>query len=193
MKLTLCCLLFLTTSISIAQLSGMTKQETIDAIKSYYDSFKTGSYVYAEENGISKPGYDNYTKFTENYIVEIKDCNFKITYDVYDVPNDKIENTTTIEFNLDEIKNISKGKNEELKYKDKSKETLNRNMQFQMLKNRTIKVIKKYEKTTFTKDVNHFYIKIYPNYDAFPNQKQPNFKEILIVNYFNQLIGLCKN
>jgi hypothetical protein len=159
-----------------------TKQETIDAIKSYYDGFKTGSYGYTEEHGKAIAGSDNYTKFTDNYTTEITDCIFKMSFDVYDAANDKMGNTTTIELNLSDIKNLKKG----------SEEGINRNIMFQMAKNKKIKVYQKFEETTIIKEVNHFEIKIYPNYSAYPNQKHPDFKDDTIVNYFNQLIAFCK-
>lgn len=159
-----------------------TKQETIDAIKSYYDGFKTGSYVYAEENGKAIAGSDNYTKFTDNYTTEITDCIFKMSFDVYDAANDKIENTTTIELNLSEVQRLKKG----------SVERANRNIIFQMVKNKKIKVTQKTEKTAITKEVTHFKIKIYPNYNAYPHQKHPDFLDDMVVNYFNQLIAFCK-
>jgi hypothetical protein len=159
-----------------------TKQETIDAIKSYYDGFKTGSYVYAEENGKAIAGSDNYTKFTDNYSVEITDCNFKMSFDVYDAANDTIDNTTTIELNLSEVKGLKKG----------SEETVNRNILFQMVKSKKIKIAQKFQDTEVVKLVNHFEIKLSPNYDAFPNQKHPDFKDDMMVNYFNQLIAYCK-
>jgi hypothetical protein len=159
-----------------------TKQETIDAIKSYYEGFKTGSYSYAEENGKAMAESDNYTKFTDNYMLEITDCNFKMSFDVYDVANDKIENTTTIELNLSDIKNLKKG----------SVEGVNRNIIFQMVKNKKIKVTQKTEKTAITKEVTHFKVKIYPNYSAYPNQKHPDFLDDMVVNYFYQLIAFCK-
>jgi hypothetical protein len=159
-----------------------TKQETIDAIKSYYDGFKTGSYSYAEENGKAIAGSDNYTKFTDNYSVEITDCNFKISFEVYDAAKDTIENTTTIELNLSEVQRLKKG----------SQESVNRNILFQMAKNKKIKVSAKFKDKTILKEWSHFEIKIYPNYDAYPNQKHPVFKDDTIVNYFSQLIAFCK-
>jgi hypothetical protein len=159
-----------------------TKQETIDAIKSYYDGFKTGSYVYAEENGKAIAGSDNYTKFTDNYTTEITDCIFKMSFDVYDAANDKIENTTTIELNLSEVQRLKKG----------SVERANRNIIFQTVKSKKIKITQKFQDTEVLKTVDHFEIKIYPNYDAYPNQKHPDFKDDMIVNYFSQLIAFCK-
>lgn len=192
MRLTLCYLLFLTTILSYGQSSKLTKQETIDAIKSYYKTFKTGSYSYAEENGKAIAGSDNYTKFTDNYNVTISDCNLKMSFDVYNPNNNEIENTTTIALNFNEVKNLKKGKIEQLKLKSAIIEVLNRNIIFQMVKNKKIKVSQKFKDKTIQKEVNHFEIKIYPNYQAFPNQKQPNFKDDLMVNYFNHLIALCK-
>lgn len=160
-----------------------TKQETIDAIKSYYDGFKTGSYVFAEENGKAIAGSDNYTKFTDNYSVEITDCIFKMTFDVHDMDNnDEIENTTTIEFNLSDVKSFKKGR----------QEVTNKNILFQMMKNKKIKVSQKFKEETILKELSHFEIKIHPNYDAYPNQKQLDFEDTTIVNYFNQLIAFCK-
>jgi hypothetical protein len=158
------------------------KQETIDAIKSYYDGFKTGSYSYAEENGKAIAGSDNYTKFTDNYIVEITDCKFKLSFYVYDTANDKIDNTTTIELNLSEVQRLKKG----------SEQGVNRNIMFQMAKSKKIKVSKKFKDKAILKEWSHFEIKIYPNYDAFPNQKHPDFEDDTIVNYFSQLIAFCK-
>lgn len=187
MKLTLCFLLFLTTILTDAQ----SKQETIDAITSYYEGFKTGSCSYAEDNEKAISGSDNYTKFTDNYIVEINNCNFKMSYDVYDLTNNEIENSTTIELNLNEVKNLKKSKNEELHFKNGSKETLNRNILFQMINGKKIKVTQRFKEKTISKEITHFEIKIYPNYDAYPNQKHPDFKDDLIVTYFSQLIAHC--
>jgi hypothetical protein len=165
------------------QKQQFTKQETIDAIKSYYDGFKTGSYSYAEEHGKAIAGSDNYTKFTDNYSVEVTDCNFKISFDVYDMDNnDEIENTTTIEFNLSDIRSLKKG----------SQETANRNMMFKMVKNKKVKVSQKLKSETILKQLRYFEIKIHLNYNAYPNQKQPDFKEDMMVNYFNGLITYCK-
>ena len=192
LKSTLYYLLFLTTILSYAQPSEITKQETVDAIKDYYDRFKTGSYSYYEENGKAIAGSDNYTRFTDNYKVAITDCNFKISFDVYNVTTNEIENTSTVELNLNEVKDLKKDKNEELRFKNNSKETLNRNILFQMENHKTIKVSQRFKDKTIQKEVNHFDIKIYPTYKAFPNQKQPNFKDDLMVNYFNKIIALCK-
>jgi hypothetical protein len=164
------------------QKQQFTKQETIDAIKSYYEGFKTGSYVYAEEHGKATVGSDNYTKFTDNYKVEITDCNFIISFDVYNFSSDEIESTTTIEFDLSAIKNLKKG----------NVESVNRNILFKMVKNKKAKVYKKIRDETVLKQLNNFEIKIVPNYDAYPNQKHPDFKDDIIVNYFNQLIAFCK-
>nr|WP_315197690.1 hypothetical protein [uncultured Flavobacterium sp.] len=162
------------------QKNEFTKQQTIDAIKSYYEGFKTGSYVYAEEHGKAIAGSDNYTKFTDNYSVEITDCIFKISFDVYN--NDEIENTTTIELDFSNIKSLKKG----------SQEGVNRNILFQMVKSKKIKVSQKFKDKTILKEWSHFEIKIYPNYNAYPNQKHPDFKDDTIVNYFNQLIVFCE-
>lgn len=191
LKFTLCCLLFLTTILSYSQSSKLTKQETIDAIKEYYEYFKTGSYSYLEANGKAIVGSDNYTKFTDNYCVEITNCNFKITFDVYNTTSNEIENSTTIELNLNEVKNLKKSKNEELHFKNGSKETLNRNILFQMINGKKIKVTQRFNDKTLSKEITHFEIKIYPNYDAYPNQKHTDFKDDLILTYFSQLIAHC--
>jgi len=192
MKTRIILLLLLTTIISYSQSSKLTKQETIAAIKDYYEAFKTGSYSYAEANEKAIAGSDNYTKFTDNYIVEITDCYFKMSFDVYNPTNNEIENTTTIALNLNEVKNLKKGKKEQLQFKNNNAEVLNRNILFQMVKNKKIKVSQRFKDKTSTKEVNHFEIKIYPNYQAFPNQKQPNFSDDLMVNYFNQIITFCR-
>lgn len=192
MKTRIIFLLFLTTILSYGQSSELTKQETIDAIKSYYETFKTGSYSYAEANGKAIAGSDNYTKITDNYIVEITDCYFKMSFDVYNPTNNEIENTTTIALNLNEVKNLKKGKKELLQFKNNNAEVLNRNIDFQMVKNKKIKVSQRFKDKTSTKEVTHFEIKIYPTYNAFPNQKQPNFVDDLMVNYFSQLLQFCK-
>lgn len=191
MKTRIIFLLFLTTILSYAQSSELTKKETIDAIKSYYESFKTGSYSYAEANGKAIAGSDNYTKFTGNYKVTFTNCNFKISFDVYNVTTNKIENTTTVELNLNEVKNLKKGKKELLQFKNSNAEVLNRNIDFQMVKNKKIKVSQRFNDKTSTKEVTHFEIKIYPTYNAFPNQKQPNFKDDIMVSYFSQLLLFC--
>jgi hypothetical protein len=165
------------------QKQQLTKQETIDAIQSYYEGFKTGSYSYAEAHGKAIAESDNYTQFTANYSVTINDCNFKMSFDVYDLNTNEIENTTTIEFNLSDVKRLKKG----------SVERANRNILFEMTKNKKIKVTQKFKNNTIPKQWNHFEIKIYPNYNAYPNQKQPNFEDDMMVNYFNQLITFCKN
>lgn len=192
MRLTLCSLLFLTTILSYGQSSKLTKQETIDAIKSYYETFKTGSYSYPEDNGKAIAGSGNYTKFTDNYNVTISDCYLKMSFDVYNPNNNKIENTTTIALNFNEIKSLKNGKIEQLKLKSAIIEILNRNIIFQMVKNKKIKVSQKFKDKTIQKEVNHFEIKIYPTYQAFPNQKEPDFKDDLMVSYFKQLIEYCR-
>jgi hypothetical protein len=171
----------------------LTKQETIDAIKEYYETFKTGSFAYAEANGKAIAGSDNYTKFTANYYVEITNCKFKMSFDVYNLNNNEIKNTTTIQLNLNDVKSLKKGKKEQLKLKQGVIEVLNRTIIFQMMKNKKINVCQKFKDKTIQKELSHFEIKIVPHYDAYPNQKQPDFIDDLMVNYFNNIIALCKN
>lgn len=167
-------------------------EECTAAILSYYTDYKTETLSTVKENGISITRLDSYTAFTDNYAVEIKGCYFKISYDVYDVPNNGNKHSVTIQLRFGEVKNLKKGKNDQVRYQDGSIETLNRNIVFQMVKNKKIQITEQFGDQITQKLVSEYKIKIAPNYDAYPNQKHPDFKEDMMVNYFNGLIIYCK-
>jgi hypothetical protein len=167
-------------------------EECTAAILSYYTDYKTGTLSTVQENGISITRLDSYTAFTDNYVVEIKGCYFKMSYDVYDVPNSGNKHSVTIQLRFGEVKNLKKGKNDEANYKDGSIESLNRNIVFQMIKKKKIQITEQFGDQITQKLVSEYQIKIVPTYDAYPNQKHPDFKEDMMVNYFNGLITYCK-
>lgn len=78
-----------------AQVTKMTKDQTVEFIKDYYSNYKTGYDV-----------DEKYHLLSNNYKVTIEGCNFKISFDEYDHKTALKKKTKEVQFNFSEIKSI---------------------------------------------------------------------------------------
>nr|WP_315197691.1 hypothetical protein [uncultured Flavobacterium sp.] len=194
---TLLLLLFITNP-TTAQQKELTKQQSINYIKSYYANFKTGSFEYVEKDGNPKlEEVKKYRQYTGNYKVVIEGCKFKISYDEISWPNDcttiinydiynwsdaSKKDRKIIEFKLNEIDSISSGNKER-----GESEIINGNIRFHSSKNiktTTVPVIR----NQFSGKAKYL-VDLKINDES---KEENDFSNIEIVKAFQRLVVLCK-
>ena len=152
-------------NICIKDTSTLTEVQAQEYIYWYFKNFETGSSDYESNSKYRSP----FKKYTGDYVIEIKNCIIKFTYNVYDFTFQNILESKKIDINLKDIISIEQGADNVTTYEVIYTKIINSSLVFKK-----------------TNGENQFGESIHVN--VIPPEE---YKNTLIVLAFNTLLASC--
>ena len=152
-------------NICIKDKSTLTEIQAKEYVYWYFKNFETGSSDYDSNSRYPSP----FKKYTGDYVVEIKNCIIKLTYNIYDFTFQNILENKKIEINLKDIISIEQGADNVTTYEEIYTKIINSSLIFKKTK----------EENQFEESIN-------------VNSIHPEeYKNTIIVMAFNTLLESC--
>lgn len=151
--------------ICIKNPNTLTEIQAKEYVYWYYKDFETGTSDYETNNKYRNP----FKKYTGDYVIEIKNCEINLTYNVYDFTFQTILENKKVSINLKNINSIAQGGDDVIPYQEEYTKTINSSLNFKK-----------------SKDLNEFGENI--NVSAIHPEE---YNKTLIVKAFNKLLESC--